>query len=52
MPPSPWLSARITITRYLIVTTRIMAHSISDSTPSTCDSVTAIAWCSSDSRKA
>jgi hypothetical protein len=35
MPPSPWLSARITNTRYLIETTMISAQKISDSTPRT-----------------
>ena len=35
MPPSPWLSARMTNTQYLIATTRIGVQTISDSTPST-----------------
>jgi hypothetical protein len=34
-PPSPLLSARIRNSTYLTVTTRISAHSASDSTPST-----------------
>jgi len=35
MPPSPLLSARMMKATYLIVTTRISAQKISDSTPST-----------------
>jgi hypothetical protein len=35
MPPSPWLSARMTNVRYLTVTTRVSAHTMSEQTPST-----------------
>ena len=35
MPPSPWLSARITNTTYLIETMTISDHTISDKIPST-----------------
>ena len=35
MPPSPWLSARMTKTRYLTETTMTSDQKISDSTPST-----------------
>ena len=35
VPPSPLLSARSSTSTYLIVTTTISAHTISDSTPST-----------------
>ena len=35
IPPSPWLSARITKTRYLRTTTRASDQKISDSTPRT-----------------
>ena len=33
MPPSPWLSARITIMAYLTVTTSMRVQTISESTP-------------------
>ena len=35
MPPSPWLSARMMMTRYLSVTEMARLQKISDSTPST-----------------
>ena len=35
MPPSPWLSARITMAMYLTETTMSSAQMMSDSTPST-----------------
>ena len=35
IPPSPWLSARITKARYLIDMTMIRDHRISDKTPRT-----------------
>jgi hypothetical protein len=34
-PPSPWLSARSTNTRYLMVTVMVIAQNTSDSTPNT-----------------
>ncbi len=44
MPPSPWLSARITSTTYFSDTTTISAQKISDSTPSTASGVTVRPW--------
>ncbi len=40
VPPSPLLSARSSNSTYLITTTMISAHRISDSTPSTMSRVT------------
>ncbi len=40
VPPSPLLSARSRISTYLMVTTMISAHRMSDSTPSTVSRVT------------
>jgi hypothetical protein len=39
MPPSPWLSARMTKVTYLTVTVRTSAQKIIESTPSTVFSV-------------
>jgi hypothetical protein len=39
MPPSPWLSARMTSRQYLIEMVTISVHTISDSTPSALASV-------------
>ena len=52
MPPSPWLSARITNSRYLteMITTR--AQNTTDATPYALALVTARSACSNDSRKA
>ena len=33
MPPSPWLSARITIIAYFTLTTKVSVHTIRESTP-------------------
>src|SRR6478735_1278840 len=52
MPPSPWLSARITRSRYLIEMTMINAQNASDAMPSALSSVTGRWWCSNDSLKA
>ena len=35
IPPSPWLSARMTKARYFTVTTIVSAHTMSEHTPST-----------------
>jgi hypothetical protein len=40
-PPSPWLSARSTNTRYLTVTVTVRAQNTSESTPSTLPRVAA-----------
>ncbi len=40
MPPSPWLSARITTDTYLTAMTITSAQKIKDSTPSTVVSLT------------
>jgi len=45
IPPSPRLSARITKPTYLIETTMINDHRISDRIPSTCSGVGVIGWC-------
>ena len=42
MPPSPWLSARITKTRYLNEITKTSDQTISEITPRTFGSVTSI----------
>ena len=44
IPPSPRLSARITKTTYLIETTTISDHTISDRMPSTFSGVSGIGW--------
>ena len=44
MPPSPRLSARITIDRYLNVTTKLSDQTISDRMPSTFCSFTGNPW--------
>lgn len=44
MPPSPWLSARITNRMYFSEMTMSIAHSTSDSTPSTLSGVTGTWW--------
>lgn len=41
MPPSPWLSARITSVRYLIEITMTSAQTTTDASPNTLASVTA-----------
>ena len=52
MPPSPWLSARITSSRYLIEMITIRAQNTTDATPYALALVTARSACSNDSRKA
>ena len=44
IPPSPWLSARMTTVRYLNVTTKLSDQKISESTPSTLPLVTGTPW--------
>ena len=52
MPPSPWLSARITSARYLIEMMTISAQNAIDASPRALVSTTARSWCSNASRKA
>ena len=52
VPPSPWLSARITTTTYLMATTSVMAQNTSESTPRTVVSASAPVAAFSNSRKA
>ena len=52
VPPSPWLSARMTKTTYLTVTMRMIAQNTIDSTPKTVASAEASPAARSDSRNA
>ena len=52
VPPSPWLSARITTTTYFSATTSTTAQKISDSTPYTVPWVAPGPAARSDSRNA
>ena len=52
MPPSPWLSARITSARYLIEMTTMSAQNAIEASPSALVSTTGRSWCSNDSRNA
>ena len=52
VPPSPWLSARMTKMTYLTATMRMMAQNTIDSTPRTVASVDAPPAALNDSRKA
>ncbi len=52
MPPSPWLSARMTSARYLIEMMTISAQKAIDATPSAFVSTTGRSWCSNASRNA
>ena len=45
MPPSPWLSARMMKTTYLIETTMISAQNTSDRMPRTFASSIGTGWC-------
>ena len=44
MPPSPSLSARITMRTYLTLTMRVMVQKISDRAPKSRRSSTAMSW--------
>ena len=52
MPPSPWLSARITSSRYLIEMMTISAQNTTDATPYALAWLTSRSACSNDSRNA
>jgi hypothetical protein len=52
MPPSPWLSARITRARYFTEMMMISAQNAMDATPNAFVVDTARSWCSKASRKA